>query len=103
MPVRETWTSSGSAAVRYEVWLSTDGGTFVKQGPTTAAATFNLERNHSYQFVARAVDAAGIWGDWAYGTAFRVDAYQENFSAANPAFTGSWTRSARTAGVGRLR
>ena len=89
VPVRETWTSSGSAAVRYEVWLSTDGGTFVKQGPTTAAATFNLERNHSYQFVARAVDAAGIWGDWAYGTAFRVDAYQENFSAGTPGSPGA--------------
>jgi hypothetical protein len=39
---------------------------------------FNLERNHSYQFAARAVDANRIWSPWAYGTTFRVDAYQED-------------------------
>ena len=83
----------GSAAVRYEVQLKTDEGAVRPAEPsTTAAATFNLERNHSYQFVARGVDAAGIWGDWAEGRAFRVDAYQENYTAANPALTGNWTR-----------
>ena len=62
---------------------------------TAAAATFALERNHSYQFRARGVDADGRRGDWAVrAAAFRVDAYQENYTAANPAFGGTWTRVA---------
>jgi serine protease len=96
VPVRESWSSSGSAAAQYDVWLSTDGGTPVKQtlsSPTLSSAVFQLERNHDYQFVARAADAAGIWGDWVLGTKFNLGEYQEDYSAANPAFTGSWTHA----------
>jgi serine protease len=93
VPVQQSWTSSGNAAVSYDVWLRTDRGEYVKQTPTTAAATFDLERNHSYQFAARAVDANGVWSDWAYGTEFSLGEYQEDYSAANPAFGGSWTRA----------
>jgi hypothetical protein len=96
VPVKESWSNTGSTAASHEVWLSTDGGTFVKLASTASAAVFNLERNHSYQFAARAVDANGIWSPWAYGTAFRVDAYQEDYSAANPALSGAWTHSAWT-------
>jgi hypothetical protein len=62
--------------------------------PASAAAVFNLERNHTYQFAARAVDTDGIWSDWAYGKAFHLGEYQENHAAANPSYAGTWTRSA---------
>jgi serine protease len=97
VPVRVSWSNSGSAATQYEVWLRTDGGTYVKQPLPSAgssSAVFQLERNHDYQFSARAADAAGIWGDWAYGRTFNLGEYQENYSATNPLFTGSWTRAA---------
>ena len=45
MPVRQSWSTSGSPAVQYEVWLSTDAGPYVKQAlaaPGSAAAVFPL-------------------------------------------------------------
>jgi hypothetical protein len=95
--VLQSWSSSGSAPAQYEVWLSTDGGQFVKQAvasPTSSSAVFQLERNHDYRFAARAQDGAGIWGDWAYGTTFNLGEYQENYSSTNPSYTSGWTRSA---------
>ena len=97
VPVRESWSSSGSAPAQYDVRLSTDGSIFVKQtlsSPTSSSAVFSLERNHNYRFAARAADADGIWGDWAYGTTFSLGEYQENYSSTNPLFTGTWTRAA---------
>ncbi len=95
VPVRQSWTNTGSAAVRYDLELKTDDGNWVaKPASTAATATYALERNHGYQFRARGVDAAGLRGEWAEGSAFRVDAYQENYTAANPAFSGNWTRVA---------
>jgi serine protease len=95
VPVRNTWTSSGSAPARYEVYLATDGGTFVKQTITdfSASNVFQLARGHDYQFAARAVDAAGMWGDWAYGPKFNLGEYQENYGST-PTYTGTWLRSA---------
>jgi hypothetical protein len=94
VPVRETWTSSGSAAAQYEVWLYTDGGSPVKQSSQAAPATLlQLERGHKYQFAIRAADAAGIWGDWMVGKKFEVGEYQENYSATYLAYAGNWTRS----------
>ena len=78
---------------------STDGGAYAKLNliaPTSPAATFQLERNHRYQFSARAKDATGVWGGWTNGPAFQLGEYQENASATNPAYTGTWTRSAYT-------
>ena len=93
VPVRQSWNSSGSAAVQHEIWLSTDGGAYVKQMQAASSAVFQLERNHEYRFAARGKDAEGIWGDWAFGTTFHLGEYQENYSTANPVFTGSWTRA----------
>ena len=94
VPIKESWANSGSAATGYEVWLSTDGGAYSKLSTTASAAVVNLERGHSYQFAARAVDANGIWSAFAYGTAFSVGEYQEDYSADNPALTGTWTHAA---------
>jgi len=96
VPVRISWSSSGSAPAQYEVWMSRDGGTYVKQtlsSPSSSSAVFPLERNHDYRFAARAADVSGIWGDWAYGQQFSLGEYQENYSGTNPLFTGSWTRA----------
>ena len=96
VPVRQSWTTSRGTAVQYDVWLSKDGGNYAKQtlsAPSSSTAVFQLERGHDYQFAARAVDADGVWGDWAFGKKFNLGMYQENFSATNPAYTGTWTRS----------
>ncbi len=92
--VRQSWSNSGGAAVAYEVWLSTDGGAWVKQATTASAGTFNLQRNHSYRFAARAMNAAGAWSAFAYGTTFQLGQYQENYAVGNPAYSGTWTRAA---------
>jgi serine protease len=92
VPVRQSWASSGSPT-QYEVWLSTDGAPYVQQTQTAASAVFDLERNHAYQFVARAKGANGNWSDWASGAKFLLGEYQEDYLATNPAFTGSWTRA----------
>jgi hypothetical protein len=99
--VRQTW--SGSGATRYEVWLrkksSTDDkwGDYVKQTLSASGAptaVFDLERDFDYQFAGRAMDADGVWGDYTYGASFKLGEYQEDYSTANPALTGGWTRSA---------
>jgi serine protease len=94
VPVRQTWSSSGSTPTQLDIFLSIDSGAYVKQTQTSASAVFNLERNHDYKFAARAKDADGIWGDWAYGKKFQLGEYQEDYSPANPGFTAGWTRAA---------
>jgi hypothetical protein len=99
VPVQQRWTNSTGGAVQYDVWLKTDDGSYVQQTlstPTASTAVFKLERTHDYQFVARAKDAAGVWGAWAFGTKFNVGEYQENYTATNPAYAGTWTRAAWT-------
>lgn len=91
LPVRQAWSAAG--ATTYDVFLKTDTGDWVRQSATAAAAVFDLERNHSYRFAARARDAAGVWGDWTYGKAFSLGEYQEDYSATNPLYTGTWTRA----------
>jgi hypothetical protein len=97
VPVQQAWTNLTGGAVQYEVYLSMDGSTtWVKQtlsSPSNPSATYSLERNHDYQFAARAKDASGIWGDWFYSPRFNVGEYQENYASTNPSYTGSWTRS----------
>ena len=92
VPVRQAWSATGATA--YDVFLSTDGGDWVRQSTTASAAVFNLERNHDYRFAARARNAAGMWGEWAYGTTFNLGEYQENYTTTNPLYTGTWTRAA---------
>jgi hypothetical protein len=96
VPVQQNWTNLTGGTVQYDLYLRTDAGAFIRQTlltPTSATAVFQLERNHDYQFAARAKDAAGIWGDWAFGATFSVGEYQENYSATNLTYTGTWTRS----------
>jgi hypothetical protein len=103
VPVQQRWTNSTGGTVQYDVWLKTDDGSYAQQTlstPTASTAVFKLERTHDYQFAARAKDAAGIWGAWAYGTKFNVGEYQENYSTTNPAYTGTWTRPAWTSASG---
>src|SRR5262249_61218537 len=95
-PAVQTWTSSGRGAAQYDVWLSPDGAQYVEYtlaNPASSSALFTLERNHNYQFRARAKDSAGTWGDWAYGTAFNLGEFQEDY-LGDPIYSGTWTRSA---------
>ena len=96
VPVRQSWTASGSAAVQYEVWLSKDGARTSSRPSRRRARRRDLpaRADHDYQFVARAVDASGTWGDWSYGKKFTLGQYEENYTTTNPAFTGAWTRAA---------
>ena len=79
------------------MYLSTDGGSWVKQAlPSQAfpAADLQLERNRDYRSRSALLTANGVWGGWAYGAPFNVSEYQENYLTTNPAYTGTWTRSA---------
>jgi hypothetical protein len=97
VPVTQRWSVTSGTAARYEVWLSTDGAAWAKttlSNPALASATFRLTANHNYRFAARAANAAGTWGDWAYSPTISLGQYQENYASGNPAYAGSWTRPA---------
>jgi len=46
----------------------------------------------TYQFRVRAKDGAGNVGSWAYGTTFRLTAYQEDSTSIS--YAGAWARLA---------
>ena len=103
IPTKLTWSATdeeGSIA-GYELQRSTNGGSFtsVTLAPATSTTkTLQLSPGSTYQFRVRATDSAGNTSDWRYGTAFVVDAQQENSSAI--VNTGSWTEQALTSAYG---
>lgn len=97
VPVTQRWSVTQGTAATYEVWLSTNGGAWAKtnlSNPAVGSATFRLAANQNYRFAARAANAAGTWGAWAYSPTFGLGQYQENYASGNPAYGGSWTRAA---------
>jgi hypothetical protein len=98
-PTKLTWSGSDatSGIARYELAQSTDGGawTTVSTSLTTATTTRSLAKSHTYRFRVRAIDRAGNVGGWAYGTTFRVSAYQETSTAIH--YHGTWHTGSTTA------
>jgi hypothetical protein len=100
--VRFSWTgnSVGSTVDHYELALSTDGGAYATVASPLASPSLTraLATGHSYRARARAVDALGNIGAWAYGTAFKLSAYQESSGAIH--WLGTWHASSSTSNWG---
>jgi hypothetical protein len=96
--VRFAWSGSdaGSGIGHYELALSTDGGAYATVSSVLTSPTLDraLAVGHSYRAAVRATDVAGNVGAWAYGSAFRLTAYQESSSAVH--WSGIWRTGSST-------
>jgi hypothetical protein len=100
--LRFAWAGSdaGSGIGHYEFALSTDGGAYATMSSALTSPTLSraLAPGHSYRARVRARDVAGNVGAWAYGSAFRLTAYQESSSAIH--WTGTWHTGSNTSFLG---
>ena len=108
IPVQLTWSATdggGSGIAGYQLQQSTNGGAYqdVALSPvTTTTITPSLAPANTYQFQVRAQDQAGNWSAWQQGPNFRVDTYQESYSAI--IYGGTWrTQSLSSAYGGALK
>jgi hypothetical protein len=103
VPVKLTWSGSdaGSGIAHYEIWLSTNGGTYVKlSSPTSATYTRSLTASSTttYRFRVRAFDNAGNVSGFAYGPTFHVKLVQQTSTSVH--WSGSWTTATTTSASG---
>jgi hypothetical protein len=97
--VRVGWSASdgGSGVAGYELQQRTGTGTFKKVlGGNAVTADRTLQVGTTYQFRARATDAAGNQSGWSTGPAFRARLTQDGQAAVR--YSAGW-RSARPAGA----
>ena len=96
--LRFAWSGSDatSGVDRYELALSTDGGSYTTLSSSLTAPTLTraLPSGHTYRVRVRAVDKAGNRGAWAYGTSFRLTRYQEWSHSIR--WTGTWRTGTNT-------
>ena len=90
---RVTWTGSdaGSGVAHYEVWLSTNGASFVLvASPTTATYTRLMipSSTTTYRFRVRGIDARGNTSAFAYGPTFHLYLVQQSSTAVH--YYGTW-------------
>jgi hypothetical protein len=104
VPTTVTWASSTDnvGVSGYELWQSTDGGTFTKLG-TVAAGTRSVSvpvaPGASARFRVRALDAAGNSAASAVSTPVTYAVDQEN-EATRVTTSGTWTTASDTASSG---
>ena len=104
IPTKLTWsaTDEDGSIASYQLQRSSNGGSSWTNvslaSATSTTKTLQLSPGGTYQFRVRATDSAGNSSDWALGTAFLVDAQQENSDAIVQ--TGSWTQQALTSAYG---
>ena len=95
VPLRVSWSGKdvGTGIVRYELWRSTNGGTWavVSSALTTPSATVPAASGSRVRFRVRAVDAAGNVGAWATGSTIAVSLIQQTSSVIH--YRGSWATS----------
>lgn len=81
-PIDVTWSGSdpdGSIAA-YDLEMSVDGGPFTPvnlSDPTVTTATVDVTVSHAYVFRVRATDSHGLTGDYATGSSFTPQGYQD--------------------------
>src|SRR5215218_632032 len=102
IPVKLTWsaTDGGTGVSEYKLQQSTNGGDFatVPISTTSTTSTRQLSPGNTYQFRVQARDQVGNWSDWAYGSVFSVNDYQEASSAVT--YVGTWTSEALSSAYG---
>lgn len=101
--VRLTWSGSdaGSGIAHYEVWLSTNGGSYVKVSSPTGtsyARALTISSTTTHRFRVRAFDKAGNVSAFVYGTTFRVKLVQQTSTSVH--WSGSWTTTTTTSASG---
>lgn len=107
VPVRESWPANSDAngICSYELQQSKAGGPYrnvTLPTPTSTSVVLPLYPSTSYGFRLRAIDCAGIIGDWGVQQAFSPLAWQETSTKLH--YTGTWTRqSTRKAYGGALK
>lgn len=98
VPVTFAWSASDPSGISaYDVYLQTDGGTWVRQSLTTATATSmtrSLAPGHTYAVAVAARDGAGNWSGWSYGTGAGLGAWEENSGYVT--YSSGWTYNAWT-------
>jgi hypothetical protein len=92
--VRLAWSAvDPSGIASYELWVSTNGGAWVRDGsvaPSATAARYALTIGSTYRFLVRARDGAGNATDQA-GAPFTVQVADETIF---PTLGGGWSRYA---------
>lgn len=91
IPVKYAWSASDASGIaQYDVWISTNGTWYqlTLSSATATAGVWQLTPGSKYQIAVRAKDGAGNWSGYASGSAFTVDAFQENNSGFR--YSGSW-------------
>jgi Calcineurin-like phosphoesterase len=102
-PFRVTWSGSdtGTGIAGYRLAVSVDGGTYASvtlASATSRSAIVGLRAPHEARLRVRAVDRAGNWSAWTYGTTFRVTRSSE--AGAGVVAMGPWTVATSTAYLG---
>jgi hypothetical protein len=96
--IRFAWggADAGSHVDHFELALSTDAGAFTTVGASLTSPGFTraLATGHAYRARVRAIDRAGNVGAWAYGTTFKLNAYQE--SSRSIRWAGTWRTGSST-------
>jgi hypothetical protein len=101
VPTKLTWVGSdaGSGIGHYEVWLSTNGGSFVLvASPTSATYTRSLTASTTttYRFEVRAIDNVGNRSSFVLTPTFHVKLIQQTSAT----FGGTWTTTTTTSASG---
>ncbi|MBO0863802.1 MAG: hypothetical protein J2P16_01870 [Mycobacterium sp.] len=105
IPVKVSWSASDnlSGIASYQVWQSTDGGTFSEIAtPTVNTLTVSLLPGHKYQFAIGAFDHAGNFGGYVFNPVFKLSLTQQ--AASTVTYTGKWaTQTVASASGGSLK
>jgi hypothetical protein len=74
VPIRLKWSADDASGIKsYELWRSTNGGSYVRVAlatPTATSQTYRLAADNSYRFFVRAYDNAGNASATTYGPTF---------------------------------
>jgi hypothetical protein len=97
-----SWGASDPSGIqKYELWVSTNGGSYVQQTLSSATQTsinVLLNPGTTYRYAVRARDSAGNWSDYAYGPKFTQTVIDDDASSIS--YGTGWTRYARNYAYG---
>jgi hypothetical protein len=99
VPVQLTWNASDPSGIaQTELWVSTNGGTYVQDTSVTTQTSrfYTLTKGATYRFAVRAKDGAGNWSGYQYSQPLTPGLTDDTtFSIASP-----WSRYSWTSGLG---
>ena len=93
--------TNGTGIAKYQVQVSTNGGSFVTVSLASAASTSvnrTLTDGRSYRFRVRATDKEGNVGSYVYGPTFKPARAQNTSSGVH--YTGTWVTTSNGSASG---